>query len=203
MWVKVDGLTRPQDVRAAAEAGVSAVGMIFAPSPRRLTLAQALRVRAAIPDGVTAFGVFDASPGAVVRAVHTLRLGGVQFPADLSLEGYPAIPEDIIVLRTVRVRDRDDLAGLGSLECHAVHLDAYVPGRLGGTGERVPWELIEQTPPRVPFVLSGGLGPENVAEAVRRLRPAGVDVSSGVESEPGVKDAEKVRAFVEAARVTE
>jgi phosphoribosylanthranilate isomerase len=81
-----------------------------------------------------------------------------------------------------------------------VHLDAYVEGQLGGTGVVAPWDVIESHRPDVPFILSGGLRPENVADGVQRLRPAGVDVSSGVESEPGVKDAAKLKAFVEAAR---
>ncbi len=201
IWTKVDGVTRPEDARAAADAGFSAVGMIFAPSPRRLTLARAIEVREAIPDGVAAFGVFGGdSPGAVVRGAAALRLDGVQFPAELSLEGYPDLPAGTIVLRTVRVRDEGDLAELEALDCTAVHLDAYVEGKLGGTGRTAPWDVIDAHRPGVPFVLSGGLTPDNVAEAVRRLSPNGVDVSSGVESGPGIKDAAKLRAFVQAAR---
>lgn len=199
IWVKVDGVTRPEDAEAAAEAGVSAVGMIFVESPRRLTLARAVEVRKAIPEGVAAFGIFG-GPGAVVRGQGMLRLGGVQLPRELSLEGYPELPSDVCVLRTVRVRDADDLGGLEDLDCDAVHLDAYVPGVLGGTGRLAPWDVIEAHRPSVPFVLSGGLRPENVAEAVDRLKPVGVDVSSGVESEAGLKDRGLLRAFVEAAR---
>jgi phosphoribosylanthranilate isomerase len=199
IWVKVDGVTRPEDAAAAAEAGVSAIGMILAPSPRRLTLADAQRVRAAIPDGVAAFGVFGgSSPGAVARGAAALRLHGVQFPAALSFEGYPQVKA--MVLRTVRVRDAGDLDGLEALDCDAVHLDAYVEGSLGGTGVRAPWDVIEAHRPAVPFVVSGGLRPDNVAEAVRRLRPGGVDVSSGVEASPGLKDAAALQAFVQAAR---
>lgn len=199
IWVKVDGVTRPEDAEAAAEAGVSAVGMIFVESVRRLTLARAAEVRKAIPDRVRAFGIFG-GPGAVARGQAMLRLGGVQFPAELSLDGYPELPSELLVLRTVRVRDAGDLEGLDGLDCDAVHLDAYVPGKLGGTGELAPWDVIEARRPSVPFIVSGGLRPENVAEAVERLRPDGVDVSSGVESEPGIKDAGLLRAFVEAAR---
>lgn len=198
-WVKVDGVTRPSDAERCAGAGVSAVGMIFVESSRRLTLARATEVRKAIPSDVRAFGIFG-GPGAVARGQAALRLGGVQFPREVSLDGYPELPDDVLVLRTVRVRDASDLEGLDDLDCHAVHLDAYVPGKLGGTGERAPWDVIEAGRPSVPFVISGGLRPENVAEAVERLRPAGVDVSSGVESEPGIKDEGLLRAFVEAAR---
>ncbi|HVE90708.1 MAG TPA: phosphoribosylanthranilate isomerase [Actinomycetota bacterium] len=203
IWVKVDGVTRVEDVAAACDAGVSAIGMIFAISPRRLTLGQASRIREALPDGVSAFGVFDAtSPGAVLRAVSSLSLDGVQVPAELQLErpGYPELPAGVVVLRTVRVRGPQDLQGLESLDCHAVHLDAYVEGLLGGTGHTAPWEDIEAVRPAVPWVLSGGLTADNVAEGISRLGPDGVDVSSGVESSPGVKDAEKLSAFVSAAR---
>lgn len=196
VWVKVDGVTRVEDVEAAVDAGVSAVGMIFAPSPRRVTAAVAARLRAAIPGGVAAFGVFDGtSPGAIERAVAMFALDGVQLPAASEVE-----PEAGIVLRTVRVRGPADLDGLGGMRCDAVHLDAYVEGALGGTGVLAPWDVIEAHRPAVPFVVSGGLRPGNVGDAVRRLRPAGVDVSSGVESSPGVKDHDLLRAFVDAAR---
>lgn len=198
MWVKVDGITRAEDVQAAVEAGVSAVGMIFAPSPRRLSVEAAAELRRAVPGDVTAFGVFDAAaPHSIAEIAQRLDLGGVQFPADLDA---PRVPSGVIVLRTVRVRDERDLEGLHRLACDAVHLDAFVEGQLGGTGRTAPWELIEAHRPAVPFVLSGGLRPDNVADAVRRLRPAGVDVSSGVETAPGRKDPDKLRAFVEASR---
>jgi phosphoribosylanthranilate isomerase len=199
IWIKFDGVTRPEDAVAAAEAGVSAVGMIFAPSSRRVTIAQAQDVRAAIPDGIAAFGVFDDSqPREVGEVAELLRLDGVQFPAPLVAGRF--LPDGLIVLRTIRVRDRDDLVELERLQCDAVHLDAYVEGKLGGTGVSAPWDLIEANRPSVPFVLSGGLRPRNVTAAVQKLRPDGVDVSSGIEREPGIKDTEAMGAFINAAR---
>jgi len=199
IWIKFDGVTRPQDAVAAAELGVSAIGMIFAPSPRRLTREQARAVREAIPEGVMAFGVFDdSSQREVGEVAEALQLDGVQFPAPLVAGRF--LPHGVAVLRTVRVREADDLIELERLECAAVHLDAYVEGKLGGTGVVAPWDLIAAHRPQVPFVLSGGLNPENVAEAVQRLSPAGVDVSSGIEAEPGIKDTEAMGAFVRAAR---
>jgi phosphoribosylanthranilate isomerase len=200
MWVKVDGVTRPEDVQSAIEAGVSAVGMIFAPSARRVTVEQAHAIREAIHPPVLAFGVFDDSaPREVGEIAQMLRLDGVQFPAPLVAGRF--LPEGVQVLRTVRVRDPEDLVEVDRLECVAVHLDAFVHGQLGGTGVMAPWDVIEAYRPSVPFVISGGLRPDNVHEAVRRLRPAGVDVSSGVEREPGIKDEEKMRMFVRAARL--
>ncbi|MEX2395359.1 MAG: phosphoribosylanthranilate isomerase, partial [Actinomycetota bacterium] len=125
-------------------------------------------------------------------------LDGVQFPAPRVAGRF--LPDGVMVLRTVRVRDAEDLVEVERLECAAVHLDAYVEGQLGGTGVVAPWDVIEAHRPTVPFVISGGLNPSNVAEAVSRLRPDGVDVSSGVESSPGIKDVAKLGAFVEAAR---
>ena len=199
IWIKFVGVTRPEDAVAAAEAGVSAIGMIFAPSPRRVTTEQAYAVREAIPEHVAAFGVFDdSSQREVGEIAEALRLDGVQFPAPLVAGRF--LKGEVLVLRTVRVRERDDLVELERLQCDAVHLDAYVEGKLGGTGVVAPWDLIEASRPDVAFVLSGGLRPDNVGEGVRRLRPAGVDVSSGIELAPGIKDAEAMGAFVRAAR---
>lgn len=197
IWVKVDGVTRPEDIEAAVDAGVSAVGMILAPSLRRVDASAASRLRDEIPEGVEAFGVFGPDAADVRGVVDALSLTGVQVPSELDVDIEPGV----LLLRTVRVRHAADLLACEDLACDAVHLDAYVPGELGGTGQLAPWDLIEAHRPGVPFVISGGLRPDNVAEAVRRLRPAGVDVSSGVESgQPGVKDPTKLCAFVEAAR---
>jgi phosphoribosylanthranilate isomerase len=199
LWIKFDGITRPQDAGAAADAGVSALGMIFAPSRRRVTIQEATAIRAAIPRGVLAFGVFDDSaPREVGEIAKELDLDGVQFPAHVVAGRF--LPEGVMVLRTVRVRDAEDLVELERLECDAVHLDAYVEGELGGTGAVAPWDVIEAHRPSVPFVLAGGLRPSNVGKAVARLRPDGVDVSSGVEQAPGIKDTELMQAFVDAAR---
>jgi phosphoribosylanthranilate isomerase len=199
LWVKIDGVTRPEDAEAAVAAGASAVGMIFCPSRRRVTLEQAAEVRAATAGPVAAFGIFDDSaPREVGEIAERLNLDGVQFPAPLVAGRF--LPDGLLVLRTVRVRDAEDLIELDRLACDAVHLDSYVEGELGGTGVVAPWDVIEANRPAVPFVLSGGLRPENVADAVGRMKPAGVDVSSGVEVEPGIKDHEAMRVFVSEAR---
>ena len=199
IWVKIDGVTTPDDAAAAVEAGASAVGMIFAPSPRRVMVDVAKEIRTAIPENVAAFGVFDDSePRSVGEIAETLSLDGVQFPAQLVAGRF--LPEGVMVLRTVRVRDEEDLLEIERLRCDALHLDAYVEGALGGTGVLAPWDVIEAHRPKVPFVISGGLKPSNVAEAISRLRPAGVDVSSGVEASPGIKDREAMIEFVKRAR---
>jgi phosphoribosylanthranilate isomerase len=199
IWIKIDGVTTPDDAAAAAEAGASAVGMIFAPSPRRVMLDAAKEIRAAIPPGVAAFGVFDDSePRSVGEIAEALGLDGVQFPANLVAGRF--LPDGVMVLRTVRVRDEEDLVEIERLRCDAVHLDAYVEGALGGTGVLAPWDVIEAHRPGVPFVVSGGLNPSNVGDAISRLDPAGVDVSSGVEVSPGIKDRAAMVEFVRRAR---
>lgn len=196
IWVKVCGLTRGDDVQVAAEAGASAVGFVFASSPRRVTIEQAHTLRRLVPAGVLAFGVFGPDESAIVaEAAAQLRLDGVQLPTMA-----PPLTRGTIVLRTVRLRSADDLLGLAHVPCDAVHIDAYVEDALGGTGTQAPWHVLEKYRPRKPFVLAGGLDAQNVADAIRRTVPLGVDVSSGVESSPGVKDPQKVRAFVDAAR---
>ncbi len=199
IWVKIDGVTTPDDAAAAVAAGASAVGMIFAPSPRRVSVDLAKDIRAAIPPEVSAFGVFDDSqPREVGEIAEGLSLDGVQFPAALVAGRFT--PRGVMVLRTIRVRDAEDLVEVERLKCDALHLDAYVEGALGGTGVLAPWEVIEAHRPGVPFVISGGLKPSNVADAIARLDPAGVDVSSGVEISPGVKDHEAMADFVRRAR---
>ena len=199
MWVKVDGVTSAVDAKAAVDAGVSAVGMIFAPSVRKVNLEQAEEIRAAIPSDVMAFGVFDDSqPREVGEIAKILSLDGVQFPAPLVAGRF--LGEGIAVLRTVRVRSAEDLLEVERLLCDAVHLDSYVEGQLGGTGEMAPIDVIAAAGLTVPFVISGGLNPSNVASIVSQLSPTGVDVSSGVERGPGVKDHDLLEEFVQEAR---
>lgn len=196
IWVKVDGVTRPEDVECCIEAGVSAVGFIFALSLRQITKSKAAKLRSSIGDRALAFGVFDENQ-AVAKTAAKLALDGIQVPQATDLA---ELPGRLVVLRTIRVRDASDLADTSELDCDAVHVDAYVEGMLGGTGHLAPWEEIARAVPNRPWVLSGGLNPDNVHQAIATLSPDGVDVSSGVESSPGIKDADKVRAFVEAAR---
>jgi phosphoribosylanthranilate isomerase len=196
--VKVCGLTVPEEARACAELGVWGIGVVLAPeSPRRVDAARAAQVMAAVPDGVARVGVFVAAPveemAAVARAAALTHLQ--------VHEGDPAAARratGLPVIEGVRVAGEAALARARASAADLVLLDAAVPGRHGGTGRSFDWTLLEEAPLGRPFALAGGLRPGNVGEAVRRLAPAVVDVSSGVESAPGRKDPELVRAFVAA-----
>lgn len=207
--VKICGVTTPADAAVAAEAGADAVGLNFYPgSPRYLDPEGAVAVLDALPVLVQAVGVFVERPLAEVAALAgpLARLGAVQWhgkhgelPAGFPRPFIPAFPvRDADSLAAVR-RYLDACCDVGR-PVAAVLLDAHVAGQHGGTGKTAPWHLLADFRPGVPVILAGGLTPDNVAEAVRLVRPYAVDVASGVESAPGRKDAEKVRRFVAKAR---
>jgi len=213
--VKICGITRPEWARLAAEAGADAIGLIFAPSPRRVDAATAEAIIEALPPWVAAVGVFVDAPLAEVRDLaERLHLAAVQ------LHGAEP-PEAPAGLRPLKVIKAVPLGAEGDLEAvrrwHAAARaagrtpDAYLVdappagGRRGGTGRGADWRLARRLRDEmpVPVILAGGLGPDNVAEAVRTVRPWGVDTSSGTEAAPGEKSPEKVRAFVEAVRAAD
>jgi phosphoribosylanthranilate isomerase len=196
-WVKLCGLTRRGDVEAAVEAGADAVGFVIAPeSPRRVTVAEA----AALGTGIAATRVLvsvDLDRDDLLAAAAAAGVDGVQPHGRFRSEAAAAAAAaGYLVLYPVRVDTSVSLAGIP--EGVTPILDTAVPGRHGGTGTTFDWGVAEGL--AVDYVLAGGLDPGNVAEAVRRLRPWGVDVSSGVEARPGVKDPDLMRRFVEAVR---
>jgi phosphoribosylanthranilate isomerase len=207
--VKICGITSEADALQAANLGADAVGLNFyPPSPRRIDAATAERILRALPPFVEPVGLFvNTSLREIAQLLQPLgRVRTVQ------TYGEPRELADPYPLRLVpafNVRDADSLReitryldlcrGLGHLPA-AVLADASVPGQYGGTGHTAPWELLADFRPGVPLILAGGLTPDNVAEAVRVVRPYAVDVASGVESSPGRKDAEKMRRFIAAAR---
>lgn len=199
--VKICGLTNPDDALAAVAAGADALGfMFYERSPRRVTPVQAAAIIRALPPLVAKVGVF-VNPSAefvretiVVSGIDTLQFHGEEPAAFCGQFGLKAI-------KAFRMSDAAALPGLLAYATEAWLLDSFVPGQLGGTGERFNWDLaIAAKTHGRPIVLAGGLTPDNVAEAVQRVRPFGVDVASGVESAPGQKDPAKVRAFIAAAK---
>ena len=194
--IKICGLTRPQDVDAAVAAGADAIGLVFYPaSPRCIDLARAVELIRHVPPFVDIVGLFVNAAPTQVRAVlaaipvHLLQFHGDEDDAYCRQFGRP-------FLKAVRVCPDIDLPGQMAAfpSAQAILLDAFVEG-YGGGGQAFDWTLVPRELPK-PIVLSGGLDANNVGDAIRRVHPAAVDVSSGVESGKGIKDAEKMRAFV-------
>jgi phosphoribosylanthranilate isomerase len=199
--VKICGITNPADGIAAAEAGADAIGLMFyEKSPRHITLATAAKIVRELPPHVVKVGVFvNPSEDHVRRAITELGLQMVQFHGDEPPEFCLLFP--VMTIKAFRIRDMDSLIALRTYPTDAWLLDAYTPDKLGGTGDKFDWDFaVEAQTMGRPIFLAGGLTPENVVEAVRKVRPYAVDVSSGVESAPGKKDPAKVRAFIQAAK---
>lgn len=204
--VKVCGITRPEDAEAADRAGADAVGLIFAPSPRRIDLRQATAIERVLSPWIVRVGVFvDTGLAAMDRAIAAARLDVLQLHGRETPEFVRKVREEfgLRIVKSVRVGDGLDLVRLDEYEVDAFLFDTYVPGRAGGTGKTFDWDLAVPWARRVRLILAGGLTPENVGEAVRRVRPYGVDVASGVEREPGVKDHTKMQRFIANVRQME
>ena len=199
--VKICGITSEADALAAAEAGADAIGLMFyEDSPRHVTLEQAKAISAALPQHVMRVGVFvNAEEAFVHQALTECMLNILQFHGDETPEECSRYP--LMTLKAFRVEGEETLAELEAYPSAGYLLDAYVKDALGGTGATFNWDLAVRAQEfGKPIFLAGGLTPENVVEAVRKVQPFGVDVSSGVESEPGRKDAEQMRTFVAAAK---
>lgn len=195
--IKICGITRAEDAHAVAASGADAIGLVFyAKSPRHVSAEQAAQLVAVLPPFVTTVGLFVDADAAFVREVlRVVPLDVLQFHGDETPEYCTQFGRPY--LKAIRVK-----AGVDLLQCaaqfstaQALLLDAYVAGVPGGTGATFDWGLIPRQLP-LPVILSGGLDAENVAEAIERVRPYAVDVSSGVEAAKGIKDAAKVAAFV-------
>ncbi len=198
--IKICGLTRAQDVRAAVDHGADAIGFVFyASSPRAVSIAQAAQLVALLPPFVASVGLFVNATEDDINCVlervplQLLQFHGDEAEADCARFGRPWI-------KAARMRAGVDLVEFASFHPGAsgVLVDAFVEG-YGGGGKTFDWSLIPQGFGR-PLVLSGGLDADNVVDAVRRLRPWAVDVSSGVESDKGIKDTAKIAAFIAGVR---
>ncbi|MFQ3586100.1 MAG: phosphoribosylanthranilate isomerase [Fimbriimonadaceae bacterium] len=192
--VKVCGLTRREDAELAAELGASALGFVFEPSSPRFV------GDGWFPDWLSGLGVERVAVFGPFRAGVAERFD--RFQATGWDEAEPESPSRIRRISAVRVRAGDTVASILAQvgDADRLLLDAYDPGGYGGMGRRIDWalasEVVRASP--VPVALAGGLTPDNVADAVGQVRPAMVDVSSGVETSPGIKDPARMRAFFEA-----
>jgi len=200
--IKICGLTRAEDVQAAAAAGADAVGFVFAASPRRVSVETALRLAGYVPEGVLRVGLFmDQASSEIGQVVGSVPLDMLQF------HGSETEPECMAFgkpwLKAVAMQDaasieralRDFPGAAGLL------LDSHAKGQRGGSGRTFDWSLSKPVAKNI--WLAGGLNADNVGDAIRAVKPYAVDVSSGVEIEPGIKDAARINAFVRAVRRAE
>jgi len=199
--VKICGITSTEDAATAVAAGADLLGLVFhEPSPRHVSLETAEAIARAIPPYVLRVGLFvNPGPQAVAEAIVRCGLQMLQFHGDESPEFCGKF--GMMTMKAFRVAGEETLEGLTRYATDAWLLDAYAPGKFGGTGQTFDWGLAAKAVQLGrPVFLAGGLTPANVADAVRTVRPYGVDVSGGVERAPGRKDPDKVRAFIASAR---
>src|SRR5574339_620719 len=199
--VKICGITSIEDALAAVEAGADALGfMFYEGSPRKISLDTAAEIWNALPPFVCRVGVFadateDAIRGAMLPGLNALQFHGSEAPEFVNRFS------PITSIKAFRIQDAASLALLPAYDRSSWLLDSYTPAQLGGTGQTFNWDLACQARKLGrPIILAGGLNPENVADAVRKMRPYAVDVSSGGERSPSKKDPEKIRAFIDAAK---
>lgn len=195
--VKICGITRPEDALVAVTLGSDAIGLVFyEPSPRNVSIEQARAICDRLPPFVTVVGLFvDAEPAWVEKVSAAIPLDLLQFHGDESPEECSSY--GLPYMKAVRVKPGLNLLQYASdyASAKALLLDAYADGMAGGTGQTFDWKLIPSDIPK-PIVLAGGLNAENVASAIRQVRPYAVDVSGGVEQSKGIKDAARIAAFM-------
>lgn len=202
--VKICGITSIEDALAATGAGADALGfMFYAPSPRCVSRGLAAKIIRDLPPFAAKVGVFvDPAEDEVRQVIAETGIDTLQFHGNESPEFCRKFR--LKVIKAFRVRDAASLKATEAFQNEAWLLDSFVAGKLGGTGERFNWDLAAQAAKRHAMVLlAGGLTPANAAEAVKQVRPYGLDVSSGVESAPGKKDPAKVRDFIAAAKAAQ
>jgi phosphoribosylanthranilate isomerase len=201
-FVKICGITNAGDARVAADAGADAVGFIFAESPRRVGIEEARGISVALPENTIRVGVFvDEESAEILRISREVGLDLAQLHGDETPETVTALREaGLKVMKALRVESAATLEALDEYEADLFLLDAYSARARGGTGERFDWGVAKSLKGRDNIVVSGGLGPENVHEAVEFFEPFGVDASSSLEDGPGRKNGELVRRFVLAAK---
>ena len=199
--IKICGITNAEDALGAVELGADALGFIFHPPSRRyVTPEKAKGIINQLPPFVFKIGVFvDEEPETILKAVNECRLDGIQLHGRESPEFCAKFRRRVI--KGLRPQREEEVTKIADYKVDALLLDSYHPDMEGGTGTTFDWELaVAAKMFGMPVILSGGLNPENVADAVRLVKPYGIDVASGVETFQGKKDLDKVRDFIEQAR---
>lgn len=206
--IKICGLSTPKTLQTAIEAGARFIGLVFyPPSPRNVSYDTAFHLARAVPTGVRSIGLFvNPEDEQLERILTGIQLDMVQLHGDESPERIVEIKErfSMPVIKAIRIRDESDLDGVEEYEAVADWLlfdarpeNATLPG---GTGESFDWNILKNREFKKPWMLSGGLKESNVKDALSILKPKAVDISSGVESAPGIKDADKIKSFIKAVR---
>jgi phosphoribosylanthranilate isomerase len=207
MRVKICGITQPQQSVAIANLGATALGFICVPtSPRYVTSEQIQGAVAELPENIDKIGVFaNASIPEITQIVIDSGLTGVQLHGDEPPEFCSLLRQilpNVEIIKALRVRSVEHLAQAANYLKYidTLLLDAYHPQQLGGTGQTLDWQMLQQFKPSCPWLLAGGLTPDNVVTALNQVKPDGIDLSSGVESTPGDKDLNKVALLFQQLR---
>lgn len=198
--IKICGITNIDDALFAVEAGADALGFVFyEKSPRYVLPETVQQIISVLPPFVTTVGLFVNASAETIEP--TLRMTGINV---IQLHGDESPEQSVFssssVIKAIRVKDADSLAGIERYPVSALLLDAWNDQQYGGTGESFDWQLARKLTGKLPLILAGGLNPDNVAEAIRVVAPYAVDVSSGVEISPGRKDHDKIRKFIQQVR---
>jgi phosphoribosylanthranilate isomerase len=199
MRVKICGITQPEQGKAIAFAGATALGFICVPSsPRYVSAAQIRAVVTQLPENIDNIGVFaNSTVDEIAQTVADSGLTGVQLHGDESTEFCYQVRQslpNVEIIKALRIRSLEDFdkAVTYTNTVNTLLLDAYHPQQLGGTGKTLDWNMLQQFSPNCPWFLAGGLTPDNIVEALNQVKPSGIDLSSGVERAPGDKDLDKV-----------
>jgi len=204
--VKICGITNYKDAEAACRYGADALGFVFAKSPRRITPDKAKGIIKKLPPHVAAVGVFvDEDKQKVLKIARDCRLDCLQLHGNESPGYCKELKKCYKIIKAVRLNGKESLKRLKGYDVDAFLLDSYVKGKPGGTGKKSDWVLAVEANKlgrraRAPVILAGGLGPANIEDAVRRVKPYAVDVSSGIEIGPGRKNHGLMKKFIERAR---
>lgn len=205
MRIKICGLTQLEEAQAIADLGATDIGFICVKkSPRYITAAKIAPITQALPETIGKVGVFaHQSPEEIAEITKASHFSTVQLHSDESPEFCQTVRSllpDLEMIKALRIRDRESLALAKQYETvvDALLLDAYHPEQLGGTGHTLNWSDLQQFSPSIPWLLAGGLKPDNIRAALSQLHPDGIDLSSGVENSPGRKNLQKVQQLMHA-----
>lgn len=203
--IKICGLTNEEDARAAVDCGAAALGFVFAPSPRQIKKTAAKEIIERIPPWITIVGVFvNESNEKIIQTASFCGLDNIQLHGEESPEQCEELMKNgLKVIKVLHPKTEVDLKIIKEYKVKGIHLDTYDKEKAGGTGKAFNWDLaIAAKKYKQPIILAGGLDPDNIAVAIEKVKPYGVDVSSGVEQYPGKKDLVKMEKFIRLVRGT-